>query len=88
MISPSDLLELEDMWVKREEMEGKYTPKDSIPLLFQTGYLTIKDVRDAKLYRLGIPNGEVQSALVDQLMPTFMGISQKQSNLTAPRKRP
>lgn len=78
--SEFDLLELEDMWVKREEMEGKYTPEDSIPLLFQTGYLTIKDVRDAKLYRLGIPNGEVQSALVDQLMPAFMGISQKLFN--------
>lgn len=73
-----DLMELEELWVSRERMEAKYSKEDSIPLLFQTGYLTIKDVLDFKMYRLGIPNGEVRSALVDQLMPMYMGISEDQ----------
>ncbi|MCC8114590.1 MAG: ATP-binding protein [Bacteroidales bacterium] len=73
--SEFDLMELEKLWVTRERMEGTYSKEDSIPLLFQTGYLTIKDVRNLKLYRLGIPNGEIRSALVEQLMPRFMGIS-------------
>lgn len=72
--SEFDLMELEKLWVTRERMEAKYSKEDTIPLLFQTGYLTIKDVRD-DLYRLGIPNGEVRRALVDQLMPKYMGIS-------------
>ncbi|MCC8114281.1 MAG: ATP-binding protein [Bacteroidales bacterium] len=74
--SEFDLLELEKLKVTRERMESKYSKTDTIPLLFQTGYLTIKEVEDSKLYRLGIPNGEVRSALVNQLMPTFMGISE------------
>ncbi|MCC8113616.1 MAG: ATP-binding protein [Bacteroidales bacterium] len=74
--SEFDLMELEKLWVTRDRMESKYSKEDSIPLLFQTGYLTIKDVMEFKLYRLGIPNGEVRSALVDQLMPKYMGISE------------
>ncbi len=76
--SEFDLLELENLWVTRERMEAKYQKGDSIPLLFQTGYFTIKDILDFKSFRLGIPNGEVRSALVDQLMPIYMGISENQ----------
>ncbi|MCC8114454.1 MAG: ATP-binding protein [Bacteroidales bacterium] len=72
--SEFDLIELQNLWVTRDRMEKKYSKEDSIPLLFQTGYLTIKDVEDSKLYRLGIPNGEVRSALVDQLIPLYTGI--------------
>lgn len=77
--SEFNLMELKDLWVSQQRMEGKYTKEDSVPLLFQTGYLTIKDVdRDEQgnmLYRLDIPNGEVRNTLVDQLMPFYMGIS-------------
>ncbi len=73
--SEFDLLELQKIWVKSDRMEEKYSTEDSIPLLFQTGYLTIKEVKDG-LFRLGIPNGEVRSALVDQLMPIYLGISE------------
>jgi hypothetical protein len=44
-------------------------------LLFQTGYLTIKDVKEPKpglqLYTLGFPNLEVESSLNDALLPTL-----------------
>lgn len=44
-------------------------------LLFQTGYLTIKDVKEPKLglqlYTLGFPNLEVESNLNDALLPAL-----------------
>lgn len=77
--SEFDLLELQNLWVTRDRMEAQYSNEDSIPLLFQTGYLTIKDctIDDGgeAYYRLGIPNGEVRSALVNELMPRYMGLS-------------
>ncbi|UOD51444.1 ATP-binding protein [Orrella daihaiensis] len=49
-------------------------------LLFQTGYLTIKDVKEPKpglqLYTLGFPNLEVESSLNDALLPT-LGINRQ-----------
>lgn len=75
-----DLVELQELWVSQSRMEGVYSKEDSVPLLFQTGYLTIKSIKKNEngdiLYRLGIPNGEVRSALVDQLMPLYMGMDQ------------
>lgn len=68
-----DLLDLENMWVTKSRMESTYSTTDPIPLLFQTGYLTIKEF-DMGLYRLGIPNGEVRNSLVDDLIPRYMGI--------------
>ncbi len=59
--SEFDLVALEQLWVTRDRMEAHYSEEDSIPLLFQTGYLTIKEVKGGDLYRLGIPNGEVRS---------------------------
>lgn len=44
-------------------------------LLFQTGYLTIKDVKEPKpglqLFTLGFPNLEVESSLNDALLPAL-----------------
>ncbi|MBE0490388.1 MAG: ATP-binding protein [Halomonas sp.] len=51
-------------------------------LLFQTGYITIKDVLEPmlgfKLYTLGFPNREVESSLNDLLLPV-LGISQSEA---------
>ncbi|MCC8114646.1 MAG: ATP-binding protein [Bacteroidales bacterium] len=70
-----DLLELQDLWVNKRRMEDIFKKNDSIPLLFQTGYLTIADTR-GDLFRLAIPNGEVRSALVEELIPRYTGISE------------
>ncbi|MCD8386171.1 MAG: ATP-binding protein [Bacteroidales bacterium] len=72
-----DLLELQDLWVNKKRMEDIFKKNDSIPLLFQTGYLTIVDTR-GDLFRLAIPNGEVRSALVEELIPRYTGISEDQ----------
>lgn len=51
-------------------------------LLFQTGYITIKDVQEPlpgfRLYSLGFPNREVESSLNDVLLPV-LGISHNEA---------
>ncbi len=74
--SDFDVTEIEDVWSDANEMEGTFKADNPIPLLFQTGYLTIKDY-DEGTYRLGIPNGEVRTALVKELIPQIMGSQQR-----------
>lgn len=51
-----------------------------IPMLFQTGYLTIKDYdRESGYYQLGIPNKEVAKGLFSKLMPLYTGNDEDQS---------
>jgi len=46
------------------------THKKIVPMMYMSGYLTIKDSDpDFRFYRLGFPNGEVQRAFNDNLMP-------------------
>lgn len=48
---------------------------DPIPLLFQSGYLTIKGTRkmgERTLYRLGFPNSEVQNGMMEALFPFYV----------------
>lgn len=44
---------------------------DTNSLLFQTGYLTIREVVEIGLYRLAIPNQEVKSSLLQHLIGAF-----------------
>ena len=47
----------------------------ALPLLYQTGYLTIKSYdRDTDFYTLGIPNKEVRTGFVRGLLPTYVGL--------------
>lgn len=46
---------------------------EPVPLLYQTGYLTITDYdRDARAYTLAFPNEEVKYGFVECLMPIFV----------------
>jgi len=46
-----------------------------VPLLYQSGYLTIKDYdREGDIYTLGIPNQEVRIGYADGLLPTYSGL--------------
>ncbi|AIN94845.1 ATP-binding protein [Treponema putidum] len=46
-----------------------------LPILFQSGYLTIKDYNDfSRLYRLGFPNDEVRYGFLDNLLPAYTSI--------------
>lgn len=48
---------------------------DPLPLLYQTGYLTIKAYdRETKLFNLGIPNREVSRDLFKALLPYYISV--------------
>ena len=47
----------------------------ALPLLYQTGYLTIKDYdRESNSYILALPNNEVRTGFIDGLTPTYIGL--------------
>jgi hypothetical protein len=46
-----------------------------IPLLYQAGYLTIKESLPNNMYILGIPNSEVRVGLMQNLLPLFSSLS-------------
>jgi hypothetical protein len=49
--------------------------EDALPLLYQSGYLTIKSYdREGEVYTLGIPNQEVQTGYSQGLLPVYIGI--------------
>ena len=59
-----------------EEVLGTYEPSNPslVPLLYQTGYLTIKGFRalgNQRRYTLGFPNEEVRDAFNSSLMPVY-----------------
>ena len=50
--------------------------QDALPLLYQCGYLTIKDYdRESKMYTLSIPNQEVRVGYTQGLLPLFVGLT-------------
>ncbi len=71
-----DLLKLTSLWVSKETLGEIFNPDNPTSLLYQTGYLTIQEIEGSEV-RLGIPNGEVREALVEQLIPSYMGIDNK-----------
>ena len=49
--------------------------QDALPILFQSGYLTIKKyIAEARMYRLGFPNDEVRYGFLENLMPVYAAI--------------
>jgi hypothetical protein len=53
---------------------------ETLPLLFQTGYLTIKDSelrRNRTFYRLGFPNQEVEGAFEAYLLEEYSGVKKE-----------
>ncbi len=63
-----DHLELDEAAFSSYELETLQL----VPLLFQTGYLTVKGYdRESRLYRLGYPNYEVEHAFLNRLLTSF-----------------
>jgi len=49
--------------------------KDALPLLYQSGYLTIKGYDpESEMYTLAIPNQEVRIGYVEGLLPVYAGL--------------
>ena len=52
--------------------------KDALPLLYQSGYLTIKDYEEeSQMYTLSIPNQEVRIGYVEGLLPLYTGLNSR-----------
>ena len=50
--------------------------QDALPILFQSGYLTIKEyIKEAQIYRLGFPNDEVRYGFLKNLLPAYTAVS-------------
>lgn len=74
-----DMLLLDNLWARDNRFD---VPTDSItdpiPVLYQSGYLTIKEYNSKlRMYRLGFPNEEVRQGFSESLYryyaPTMMG---------------
>ena len=53
------------------------------PLLYQSGYVTIKDFdRPTLLYTLDIPNKEIRVGLMDSLLPNYVNMRKEAGNTT------
>ena len=68
-------VDISDVEVSESDL-GTYEPSNPslVPLLYQTGYLTIKDFRalgNQRRYTLGFPNEEVRDAFNSSLMPVY-----------------
>ena len=49
--------------------------KNALPLLYQSGYLTIKDYDiESETYTLAIPNQEVRIGYIEGLLPAYLGL--------------
>lgn len=60
-----------------ESMLNEYRAdaKNPLPILFQSGYLTIKEyIEDVNMYRLGFPNDEVRYGFLENLVPAYSSL--------------
>ena len=62
----------------------RYNDEDSvIPLLFQSGYLTIKEyLAEEQIYQLGYPNEEVRFGFLQELLPLYVNIRRDEVRAT------
>ena len=60
--------------------------RDTLPILFQAGYLTIKEyISDLRLYRLGFPNDEVRYGFLHNLLPAYSDVQFGQTGVSVAR---
>ena len=72
----TDITSLDNMEVPSTAFDKPTEAMTSaLPLLYQSGYLTIKDYeRKTGIYTLGIPNQEVRIGYTEGLLPTYIGL--------------
>ena len=72
----TDITSLEEMVVPSSSFDQPTeNMEDALPLLYQSGYLTIKGYdRELMAYTLSIPNQEVRIGYAQGLLPTYLGL--------------
>ena len=64
-------VELNEDGLETYRADAKY----ALPILFQSGYLTIKEYsKESRMYRLGFPNDEVRYGFLYNLLPAFSSV--------------
>lgn len=72
--------------IASELMDPNISYREPIALLYQTGYLTIKDFdRESNVYTLGFPNREVSAAFCQNLMAAVAYTEHSEVQFSAPR---
>ena len=62
-------------------MEYRVDANNPIPLIYQSGYLTIKDYdKEFQLYRLAFPNDEVRYGFLNFLVPYYTPVNEDEQN--------
>ncbi|MBQ0052177.1 MAG: AAA family ATPase [Treponema sp.] len=60
----------------------RLTATDPLPMLYQTGYITIKEYdKTFRSFILGLPNDEVRYGLYDNLIPLYAGYTEKTNKI-------
>lgn len=82
---PTDLGE--NSWVDKKDFDAATeTMTTIIPLLYQSGYVTIKGYdTKSRLYELGIPNQEIRVGLFGSLLPHYLKRDSAKGNTTIAR---
>ncbi len=82
---PTDLGE--NKWVGQADFDAATeTMSTIIPLLYQSGYITIKNYdKMSKLYELALPNREIAVGLYGSLLPHYLGRNSANGNTTIAR---
>ena len=80
-VVPSDMSKMQ---VLGSDFDAPTENMESItPLLYQSGYVTIKDYdRASRLYTLDIPNTEIRVGLMDSLLPNYVNMRKEAGNTT------
>ncbi|MCD8297153.1 MAG: AAA family ATPase, partial [Prevotella sp.] len=76
-----NLNDLQNDTITEEELGQVESLDDSpVPMLYQCGYLTIKDYdKEFKEYSLGFPNGEVENSFLKYLLPFYISNYKKKN---------
>ncbi len=77
----TDLREIDGIQLPaRDFADYRADPDRPVPVIYQSGYLTIKDFDDrGRLYTLGYPNAEVRNGFLAFLLPLYSSVSRDKS---------
>lgn len=83
----AQILDFENTQMFESGFYASYEDVHSIyPLLYQSGYLTIKDYdKKSKLYTLAYPNKEVRVSMLEVMMPSWVGCSTDEGKINMQR---
>ena len=75
-----DLEEMSRVETNADILDSIFTDDNPIPVIYQSGYLTIKDYdREFGMYTLGFPNREVEDGFMNFLLPYYSGVDKTRS---------